>query len=259
MKTTRDYTISSVKKSLDILKLFDEQHTSLTLSEISEMSGMGKSSTLRFLYTLLQEEFVSYDEESKKYSLGIELYRLGLMKFNSLDVRKIARKYLQKLSNEKTMICYVGIREGDTLAMVDQILPNSVPAWTQLMVQGGGTSELYSTGIGLLFLAQDSDAAVARYLNRVNLRKFTSTTVVDKQALMELIRQARADQFSGNIGENEPHIYSLCAPVYGLSGKMVAGVSLCGLQDIVLEQYDECLHAIQSTAAAISREMGYQA
>ena len=40
---------------------------------------------------------------------------------------------------------------------------------------------------------------------------------------------------------------------------MVAGVSLCGLQDIVLEQYDECLHAIQSTAAAISREMGYQA
>ena len=29
--------------------------------------------------------------------------------------------------------------------------------------------------------------------------------------------------------------------------------------DSLLEQYDECLHAIQSTAAAISREMGYQA
>ena len=70
MKTTRDYTISSVKKSLDILKLFDEQHTSLTLSEISEMSGMGKSSTLRFLYTLLQD-FVSRDKNGNLRAANI--------------------------------------------------------------------------------------------------------------------------------------------------------------------------------------------
>ena len=77
-------------------------------------------------------------------------------------------------------------------------------------------------------------------------------------ALMELIRQARTDQFSGNIGENEPHIYSLCAPVYGASGKMVAGVSLCGLQDVVCsDQYDSYLEQICQAAAQISREMGY--
>ena len=52
MKATRDYTISSVKKALDILKLFDDQRPELTLSEISELSGIGKSSMLRFLYTL---------------------------------------------------------------------------------------------------------------------------------------------------------------------------------------------------------------
>ena len=34
MKATRDYTITSVKKALEILKLFNDQHTSLTLSEI---------------------------------------------------------------------------------------------------------------------------------------------------------------------------------------------------------------------------------
>ena len=205
MKATRDYTITSVKKALDILKLFDDQHPSLTLSEISERSGIGKSSMLRFLYTLLQEDFVAYDEVTKKYSLGIELYRLGLMKFNSLDLRKIARRHLQTLSNELNMICYVGIREGDTLAMVDQILP-----------------------------------------------------ITDRQALLELIRQARRDHYSGNIGENEEHIYSLCAPVYGLSGTMVAGVSLCGLQDVVCsDQYDSYLQRIRQVADNISRELGY--
>ena len=219
MKATRDYTITSVKKALDILKLFDDQHPSLTLSEISERSGIGKSSMLRFLYTLLQEDFVAYDEVTKKYSLGIELYRLGLMKFNSLDLRKIARRHLQTLSNELNMICYVGIREGDTLAMVDQILP---------------------------------------YLDRIQLKKFTNATITDRQALLELIRQARRDHYSGNIGENEEHIYSLCAPVYGLSGTMVAGVSLCGLQDVVCsDQYDSYLQRIRQVADNISRELGY--
>ena len=254
MKATRDYTVSSVKKALDVLKLFDEQHSDLTLSEISEYSGIGKSSVLRLLYTLFQEGFVAYDEVTKKYSLGIELYRLGLMKFNSLDLRKIARRHLQALSNELNMICYVGVREGDTLAMVDQILPSSVPAWTQLTVQSGGTSELYSTGIGRLFLAQDSDAAV----EQTQMKKFTSATITDRKTLLELIRQARRDHFSGNVGENEEHIYSLCAPVYGLHGTMVAGISLCGLQDVVCsDKYDSYLQRICQVAEDISRELGY--
>lgn len=258
MKATRDYTISSVKKALDIMRLFDDRHQELTLSEISELSGNGKSSTLRLLYTLLNEDFIAYDEATKKYCLGIELYRLGQVKFNSLDVRKIARRRLQMLSNEMNMICYVGLREGDVLAMVDQILPTSVPAWTQLTVQSGGTSELYSTGIGRLFLGQDSDAKVEEYLDRIQIKRFTDSTITDRKALMELVRQARRDRYSGNIGENEPHIYSLCAPVYGLNGTMIAGVSLCGLQDVICsDRYDEYLRLIRQAAADISRELGY--
>ena len=67
MNTTRDYTISSVKRALDILKLFDESHRELTLSDLSQLSGIGKSSMLRFTYTLLQEDFLSYNPETRKY------------------------------------------------------------------------------------------------------------------------------------------------------------------------------------------------
>lgn len=258
MKATQDYTILSVKRALQILKLFDDQRPELTLSEVSELSGVGKSSVLRFLYTLLNEDFVAYDETTKKYSLGIEMYRLGLSKFNTLDVRKAARKQLQKLSDAENMICYLGIRQGDMLAMIDQVLPARVPAWTQLMVQGGGTRELYSTGIGRLFLAQESDEEVEQYLERATLKKFTDTTVTDKKALMELVHQARADGYSGNIGENEPHIYSLCVPVYGRDGRMVAGVSLCGLQDVICSsQYDQYLNKIRAAAEQISHDLGY--
>ena len=37
MKATQDYTITSVKRALQILKLFDDQRPELTLSEVSEL------------------------------------------------------------------------------------------------------------------------------------------------------------------------------------------------------------------------------
>ena len=184
MNTTRDYTISSVKRALDILKLFDESHRELTLSDLSQLSGIGKS------------------------SVGLEMYRIGLSKFNSLDVTKFARRHLQKLADEMGMICYIGIRQGDMLAMVGQILPPTVPVWTQLTVLGGGVSQLYSTGIGRLFLSQDSDDEICRYLDRIQPKKYTDATITDRAELLELIHQAGKQKYSGNFGENESHVYS---------------------------------------------------
>lgn len=258
MKVSRDYTISSVKKALDILNLFDDQRVSLSLSEISVLSGIGKSSIFRILYTLCNEEFLSYDEDKKKYSLGIAIYRLGISKFHSLDLRKVARRYLQNLSNETEMICYVSIRDGDQLIMLDQFLPSRIPTWTQLVVQAGGTSALYSTGNGRLFLSQESDEEIADYLERVELKKFTEETITDKSILMELIRQAKKDGFSGNLGENERHVCSLCAPIYDRDKKMIAACSICGMKDeIYSPKYNYYLSKICDVAKLISHDMGY--
>lgn len=255
MNTSRDYTILSVKKALGLLRLFDKQTPELTLSEISQLSGMGKSSALRFLHTLAGEGFLSYDESTHKYSLGIELYRLGQCKFHSMNVRQIAARYLQALANRSNLICYLGVRDGDVLAMIDQYLPLSVPTWTQLMASSGGTRELYSTGIGRLFLAQESDEEVLAYLNRRPLCRFTEQTVVDAQEILALVQQARVMGYTSNAGENEPHVYSICMPIYDMEGTMIAGISICGLKEDVDRQ--ENLEQIRTVALSISREMGY--
>lgn len=255
MNVSRDYTVLSVKKAIDLLKLFNNQNPELTLSEISQLSGMGKSSALRFLYTLVGEGFLSYDETTHKYSLGIELYRLGQCKFHSMNVRRIANRYLQALANQTNLICYLGIREGDMLAMTDQFLPLSIPSWTQLMVTSGGTCELYSTGIGRLFLAQESDEEVVAYLKRRPLTRFTDCTVVDPQQILALVQQARRLQYASNAGENEPHVHSVCVPVYNMEGNMIAGISLSGLQEDVTREGN--LEQLRQVANTISKEMGY--
>lgn len=257
MSAGRDYTIYAVRNALRVLKFFKEK-PEMTLSELSLVSGIGKSSMLRILYTLAQDGFVSYDAETQKYSLGLELYCLGRQKFESLDLRKTAARYLQKLSDKNDMICYLGLRDNDILVMLEKIVPSSVPAWTQLLVQRGETSELYSTGIGRLFLAQDSPEELERYFKNIKIQKFTEDTIIDKEKLKKLISEAGEKGYSYNLGENEVHVCSLCAPVYDLNGKMVAGISLCGMQDILFgEEYTDYLEQVMSTAKMISKELGF--
>lgn len=256
----RDYTITSLQRALEVLKLYDGPQRSFTLTELSQLSGIGKSTMLRILYTLTEEKFLSYDENTRKYSLGIAVYRLGLAKLKTLDFRRIALRHLRPLSRETNMICYLGVRQEDLLIMVEQVVPSSVPVWAQLMVHSGGESQLYSTGIGRLFLAQDSDEEVFAYLHRAEPQKITPDTIIDKNELLAMVRKARRDGFDSNQGESDLYIASLCAPVYDANGRMVAGISLCGMKESINgPQRAEYERMVRAAARDISDELGYSA
>ena len=57
MEKKNDYTIASVQRALRILKLFDNQHKEMTLTEISNRADMRKGTMLRNLETLRAEHF----------------------------------------------------------------------------------------------------------------------------------------------------------------------------------------------------------
>ena len=90
MERESQYTISSVKKALKVLKLFDSAHKSMTLTEISERADMRKGTMVRVLTTLEEEGFVRYDEISKRYSLGMSIYVLSSNAFQFISVVEAA-------------------------------------------------------------------------------------------------------------------------------------------------------------------------
>ena len=64
-----DYTIASVQRALRILKLFLPDNQPMTLKQIADESDLNKSTALRMTTTLLNEKFLSYKEETRKYQL----------------------------------------------------------------------------------------------------------------------------------------------------------------------------------------------
>ncbi len=255
---TNDYTIEAVEKALKILSQFTESEPSHTFTQLQQRAGVTKGTLVRYLFTLQKHNYISFEEKSNTYRLGNAVLELGIAFRNATNIVKVAESYMQQLSNEYGLICYLGKKNKDRLLVLEKTFPSKMPGWAAFMATEGSDLPLYSTGIGRLFLSEMTDDEVMRYLDSINLVAYTEMTIVDKNELLEIVRKARRDGISYNKGENERFIQSICAPIYNRSGNIIAGISACGFSEM-LDQIGRGVieTRIREIGYQISRELGY--
>ena len=253
-----DYMIRSVQRSLEIMRLFLPDNRPLTQQEICKRTGMNKSTVLRMVYTLVAEGFLKQQEDGRGYIIGTEAMRIGLCAVDSLSLAKVANPILRRLSDETGFYTHLAILERNNVVVVSKTFPTYVPFSARLQSTVGGILPIYCTGIGLLFLAQKPDEEILQILNSCDLVRYTTTTETDMDAIMQRIREARQTNFIMNNGEHDEGVVSVCLPIYDHTRKMIAGMSLGGIREVVYRHNVEKLKdSARRAAMDISRELGY--
>ncbi|WP_444659000.1 IclR family transcriptional regulator [Caproiciproducens sp. R2] len=251
------YAITSVQNALKVLKLFDAQNVQLSLIEISKLSGISKSTTLRIVFTLVQEGFLKQDETSKKYELGIEIVRMGLSAFDSLDLNRIASARLKKLADETGLIVQMAILNKNELILTLKILPK-VGFSRALSSHIGGSMPIWCTGIGRLFLANMKEEKAREILNSCELKQYTPNTILDRDEIMRLVKTAAKEKSIITSSEHENGIISICYPIYDHTNKMIAGFSASGIREVILDtDINRIKDAAKKASEDISNELGY--
>ena len=110
----------SLERALQILCLFKWDRQTLTLSQLSEASGLHKATILRLCSTLMKYDFLRYRQDSRHYSLGLKLFELGSIIFSSFSLRRIASSYLDQLQSRLSKTVFLGILENDELIYIDK-------------------------------------------------------------------------------------------------------------------------------------------
>ncbi len=265
MNTKNDYTINSVEKALKVLLAFnsdnDGDSKSLTLMEICNLTEINASSAMRILYTLNKNGFVSFDSNTKRYSLDVAVYRLGMSMYNSIDVHKIAQPLMKPLADETGFVVYLAKADyiNDEIVVIDKVFPNIANTWPQMVARVGYLLPIHSSGIGRLYLAEHTDEEVRAILAKKKLVKFTSSTVTDVEEIIRIVGEIRKTGISYCNCENEEFIGSICAPIRDYDGKMVAGMSLGGIKDIIYGKNKKYYEKILlKTVEQISAGLGYR-
>jgi DNA-binding IclR family transcriptional regulator len=210
--------VASSRRALEILELLAAEGA-LGTNEMARRLATTPSTVSRQLGTLAESRFVEQIPESGRYRLGIRVVELANALLARLDVRTVARPFLESLVAE--------IGETATLSVPgdpDAITVDFVAA--QRYVQGvahlGRPSIAHATAAGKVMLAFGDAEPV------LPLARYTPHTITDGAALAAELDRVRLRGFAEAHEERELELNAVAAPVFASSGSIVGIVALQG-------------------------------
>jgi len=223
----------------------------LGTNEIARRTGMTPSTVSRQLGTLAASGLVERVAANGRYRLGLRIVHLANALLARLDVREVARPHLAALVEATGETATLSV-PGDEDAITVDFVPGS--HYVQPVSKLGRPSVGHATSAGKVMLAFSG-----RELPDEPLRAYTPRTITDRQALAREIAQVRDRGWARAVGEREPDLTALAAPIRSSRGELEAVVALQGpssrFDDAAV---DAAIPLLVERADAISRELGWR-
>lgn len=221
-KYTKDNSITSVARALDIIDLIANHGAPLKLSYISETLDIPKVTTFRTLNTLVEKNYLSKKQDDS-YFLGLKFVSMGIMAKRSTSLISIAQPHIERLRDitgesvnlgvlNNDMVCNIIHESGDSFLLLSNLSP---------------LSPLYCASIGKCFLLHMSPEEQKEYFSKPR-KKLTQNTITDLDEFQITIQQFQEESVIYDNEEFEYGLSCIAAPVYDCNGQLLAGVSLTG-------------------------------
>lgn len=249
------YAITAVTKALRVLKLFDETHRTMSLTEISALSGLTKSSVLRILESLESEGFVRRVEENKRYRLGPTLFVIAHTGYEFSSLVELANPLLKKVVNETGLTGHLGVLEEEQVLFASCIYPEVSYERYVIASSVGAKLPCHCTGVGKVLLAYAEEPIRTHMLEQCDFKQYTPNTILTREKLELELDVIRRQGYAVNCEEHEPYVTCLTYPVFNYKRRIVAAVSLTGLTQVVNGKDQTLLH---SSLQALSAKIGHE-
>lgn len=212
-KPTR--TVKAAETAFTILETLKE-NDGMRLTELADELGMAKSTTHRYLQTLLSKEYLVVRDDV--YYPSLRFLDFGWQARNREDGYEMAKTKVEDIAeetNERAQFIveehwkgvYVHRRAGSNAVHTDPGI--------------GKRIDLHTISAGKAIMAEWPDDQIDEYIDANGLRARTDNTITDDETLRGEIEQIRQRGYSVNNQEN-------------IEGLRAIGVSVCSSSDEVL-------------------------
>lgn len=250
------YSANSLVRGLEIIKLFNEEQPSLSLSEIAKQLGVSRTVPYRLLFTLQNMGYLSQDEHTKRYSLTPKVLELGFSYLNSLKFPEIAQPYMETLRDEIGASCHLSILDGQEVVYVGSAPIRGVSA---VNVNIGLRLPAHATANGKLLLAYQPKERLMQMFHVSNLTPYTDKTLTTPGEFQQQLETIRQNGYSMTSGEFHPGISSVAAPIFGRTGEVVAALNVVATESAYQEEFmvKLALPKLLQLSQLLSNYMGY--
>lgn len=179
----------SLSRGLTILRVFNEIPAP-SLTEVASRVGLTKATCLRFLRTLQEEGYLSFNEHTKRYQLRPLILELGYAALSSLSLPVIAEPEMEGLAEETLGTVNLSLRDGDEIVIVGrQVASRERRNLVTMNIHVGTRLPAHCTAMGRLLIAHEVQDIPA-FVSTMRLTKMTPRTLIDRAHLEQEIAQA---------------------------------------------------------------------
>lgn len=142
--------VTALARGLEVLACFRSGNKVLSNQELALRCKLPKSTVSRLTTTLVKLGYLTHDPDSGKYSLGMATLSLGVGMLAKLDIREVARPFMQELADATQTMVSLGVRDRLSMLYVENCRSRSA---LTLSLDVGSRIPIVTSSMGRAYLA----------------------------------------------------------------------------------------------------------
>lgn len=247
------YMIPALERTFAVIDYISKAPKGVSFSDIVKDLDAPKASIFRILHTL--ENYSWIEKTGDRYRLSYMFIHYGMLILSRRDLAKVARPHLQRLMEDLGETAHLAVLSGKkSMLMAVCESTNHI----KLSSPVGTLLPLNCTSHGKIFLTYSVDEPLETFLDGVELVRNTSRSIVTIEGLKEETERIRKRGYSLDDLEVFDDVRCCAAPVFDGDGRCIAAVGITATRvRFPSSLIEEISQKVRSTAAEVSREMGY--
>jgi len=216
-------SIQSVEVGFRLIRALDEAPDALSLKDLAAAAGMTASKAHLYLVSFRRVGLVTQELDGGRYMLGPYALELGLSALRKLDVTRLSRETLHRLSEASGEACYLAVWGNRGPCIIQRV---DGPGPLPMSLQVGYVLPTISTATGRVFLSYLPRARTEQVVAAERAVAWTGGN--SDAAIAKVIEEVRAHGMSRTDGQLNIGFAALSAPVFNHDGSVAAAVTVIG-------------------------------
>ncbi|RCK97595.1 IclR family transcriptional regulator, partial [Klebsiella pneumoniae] len=214
--------MASLARGLEVIQAFTPQRPLLSISQISQKTGIPRAAVRRCLYTLSKLGFV-YAEDGKNFQLRPRILALGHAWLASTPLARSAQPVLRHLSEMLNESCSIATLDGDDILYIARASSSRIMT---IDLDIGSRLPAWATSMGRVLLSHQPEEKLNDMLARVTMIRYTPQTVDSVAKLRAELKRVHQQGYALNDQELEMGLRSLAVPLFNAQGQVQAALNV---------------------------------
>lgn len=201
-------SVQSVERTFALIELLSLKKE-MSIKELSDKSGLHKTTVFRLLNTLAALGYVVQNSTTGHYRLTPRFLKISARLLENFDIREQVRPYLERLSKACGETVHLVERSGKNVVYIDKF---EAPQSSIRMVSRIGMSlPMPNTAVGKAIMAELDPDEIKSVWESCDIKKHTENTITDFGTFTKEIENVRTNGYAVDNQENESGVFCIAA------------------------------------------------